>query len=1414
MTLLVRRLSVECSWDALSIYDGAFASPASPLLSMATGALLTRTVVSSGSQVVLRFRSDLFLEYRGFTVDFVTSPCPFNCSGFGTCSASTASCQCAAGRAGAFCERPACPSNCSLRGTCDPALGLCVCNPGFSGAACEAADVAGAWRAWTVNPAESLSAASAADVLASASPLGRTGHCLVHSADGADIYMLLGRSLAAGLLNDVWVRKVTRAAAWEPLASAPGERPAARLMSACAMHLGSIFAVGGWLADYTGSSEIWQLDVATGAWSRLASDSYGTRGAAAVVVAVPTPTLYIFGGYIDATGLMSNALRTVNLASKAVTLITPASRSRPPGRAYHTLHAIPGGVNAAPMLICYGGTEMRRDASDQLWLFFTATARWVQLSTGPGTPPGRFAASVDWFPAAPSALADERQGPFLAVFGGRRTISTSSQSADVCFYDDAFVYNAGAHAWFALPSTGEPPGPRHLQAGVVARLNDSASGAVVPVFVVQGGMFGATLGDTRAVALAPSSYELASVVNGRCSAYVRCLDCTADSLCGWCTSSRTCLARRALALGSASCGAGAFRLANCTGIACSAFADCEDCVASASPTCTFVGGACVDRAPGVPAAVCPVICSAFDGLCSECLSVGAGTCGYCTGTEACAALGAACFGTTLTQTGACAAGCGTHPSCGACRSTGECLWCPSTGRCIHSFLHDVMSFYGECADWVSLSNTCPAGCAALSDCSSCTARPECGWCATTGVCLDGSFGGPALNGSCPPGEWDFTSCPCQSRGSSCAACVADARCGWCAVTGTCTRGTAAGPYGTPTQLLNCGPWDYGTCFECSMLNNSRACQANSLCGWCAARFECQRGGSLAPSTCATSPAGLGWYYNFTRNDTTLESCQRHTSCSACTSDPDCGYCASAGRCLPGDANGAFPLMAGAAPLCTLGAGDWDKTLCNSVCAFASSCSTCLDLGDTCGWCCETNSCVAGGCSTVEWSVCPNCSAISTCGACSANLCCGWCSIVYPGSAERDLSGHCMQAAAAELVFNGALTCGADKPETSLYVQGNCPIDCLQFTSCAACAVHPYCGWCDETAACLPGDQLGPLQPQPACSSWLHGACSLVMPYTLGASRSHRTLVQSRVLVIYGVSFFIGTLLGILVLIVLIRKVESCLSSEPPHALHAMQLQMARQMLLAEQQQQQRRPPLLTLLVPDIPGSEHDVVVPAGANAKLSLTARYVVRFPTDPFYSQCAVIRFPAPFDARNSVAVGGSDEPSEEDERAARVLKRRLPYLVLGSRPMVEAARPPTVAEPTVASATRADSPSAQSPAPAAAPGQASATSQVGSTPATAASAAAPAPASREAPVDDVGAAGDASQAVVLEDLPRGSSATPASAAPAAAVVRSAWISVDESKDPLASHSASGNESSSGDAPAALRSFVTGTDDGSAGHL
>jgi len=86
-----------------------------------------------------------------------------------------------------------------------------------------------------------------------------------------------------------------------------------------------------------------------------------------------------------------------------------------------------------------------------------------------------------------------------------------------------------------------------------------------------------------------------------------------------------------------------------------------------------------------------------------------------------------------------------------------------------------------------------------------------------------------------------------------------------------------------------------------------------------------------------------------------ETCSSNTDCKSCVNSfGDCGWCASAQQCLPGNQYGPMP-----GNFCLNTTTDnWKYGYCEEYCASHTGCNSCLqDL--PCGWCADNGTCAVG-----------------------------------------------------------------------------------------------------------------------------------------------------------------------------------------------------------------------------------------------------------------------------------------------------------------------------------------------------------------------------------------------------------------------------------------------------------------------
>lgn len=274
--------------------------------------------------------------------------------------------------------------------------------------------------------------------------------------------------------------------------------------------------------------------------------------------------------------------------------------------------------------------------------------------------------------------------------------------------------------------------------------------------------------------------------------------------------------------------------------------------------------------------------------------------------------------------------CSVNSACQACTAAAGCGWCSvvgTNGVCLTGT--STGPTRGVCnAAWVATSNHCPVtkACPQYGTCNTCTDDASCGWCSAgvnTGVCIAGTAQGPT-EGQCNANLWwtadSSSSNTCASflcNGlTTCAACSAQAVCGWCSTggdSGSCMPGTSTGPNSGSCSVDS---WWYSAnncpaVEQCSLAQSCTACATGSSgCGWCQGSATCMPGTSLGPTgnTCsagwansigvclcsvdAGSTCSCRWSCNGNAYFVTGKAGACGCSCIAGYDGPTCGQCAA------------------------------------------------------------------------------------------------------------------------------------------------------------------------------------------------------------------------------------------------------------------------------------------------------------------------------------------------------------------------------------------------------------------------------------------------------------------------------------------------------------------------------------------
>lgn len=232
--------------------------------------------------------------------------------------------------------------------------------------------------------------------------------------------------------------------------------------------------------------------------------------------------------------------------------------------------------------------------------------------------------------------------------------------------------------------------------------------------------------------------------SGNCAEYSNCLNCLADSSCGWCELNDECISR--LENEQESCSIdGDWRYltiqpSKCAN--CSNYISCQQCIES-------------------------------------------GTCEWWAEDARCSRIGRSQL--AVRESDQCPIPCYSRPNCSAClEERGRCVWCESTLQCFSFSVYTSEYQFGLCREW--LDQTMPfsyahehidqhqapiqqcKSCTTHTNCSTCLQSLGCGWCfdrdnPIEGSCMQGNFNSSthdcaaALNAREDEAEWAYAQCP-------------------------------------------------------------------------------------------------------------------------------------------------------------------------------------------------------------------------------------------------------------------------------------------------------------------------------------------------------------------------------------------------------------------------------------------------------------------------------------------------------------------------------------------------------------------------------------------------------------------------------------------------------------------------------
>ena len=185
---------------------------------------------------------------------------------------------------------------------------------------------------------------------------------------------------------------------------------------------------------------------------------------------------------------------------------------------------------------------------------------------------------------------------------------------------------------------------------------------------------------------------------------------------------------------------------------------------------------------------------------------------------------------------------------------------------------------------------------------------------------------------------------CVSQCFSCALSSTSLNCGWCAKTGVCTAGTAAGPANNATCGVNGWGFQGAACTQqaqCNTLNNNGCMSCvqggSGVCGYCGSTGRCETGNSTAA---VDGDCSSQWSFSTATCPAVYDPCNAYNGkCGKCESAPanlKCGYCTQTDKCISGNVNG--PTTAGA----TCSSLYWNFQSCPTdyMCARQTECGSC------------------------------------------------------------------------------------------------------------------------------------------------------------------------------------------------------------------------------------------------------------------------------------------------------------------------------------------------------------------------------------------------------------------------------------------------------------------------------------------
>lgn len=281
-------------------------------------------------------------------------------------------------------------------------------------------------------------------------PKAREHGAMFVSADGATIYMMQGGGYpnfpSQEVIDDAWQLDVA-SGTWSPWETSGDVPPAAGSRRAAQAPSGDIgFLFGGYDGDFVGNDELYRVDLATGVFTRIASQNAGPppRALHAFAFDADGNRVIVYGGfYFDAGGAQDILADTwIGLLDDESDTVAWLEVSGGPPARYGMFF---GFDELSSSFVVWSGAGFpsradRINAHQDTWVLDLETSAWRELGTLEGAPAGRRNGC--------GVVDGVTRG--LYVFGGTSDGATSEPGM--------FALDLERERWIAIAGRdGEPP---------------------------------------------------------------------------------------------------------------------------------------------------------------------------------------------------------------------------------------------------------------------------------------------------------------------------------------------------------------------------------------------------------------------------------------------------------------------------------------------------------------------------------------------------------------------------------------------------------------------------------------------------------------------------------------------------------------------------------------------------------------------------------------------------------------------------------------------------------------------------------------------------------------------------------------------------------------------------------------------